>query len=220
MTSGNGSGDGGARAVQCLDEALGSLVPSFVHNLNNCLVGILGNIDLAGLYTEDPGRSSERIADARKATMKIRDFLSEIVRYGSPGGEWSPESVLDMAAVARLACGRSMTLETDGTAGLPVSLPVPDTAFRAVTLGLLSWAVRSCSGAGRVRLLVRVRPGAVELTVSWVRSGTTERGGPPLPGDIPSWAGPLASDAGMTVERPETGPGSGSATLTVPVDES
>lgn len=216
MTSGNGIGDGAVSAAQCLDEALGSLVSSFVHNLNNYLVGILGNIDLAGLYPDDPVNSTARIADARKATMKIRDFLSELVRYRPRDGDWSPESVLDTAAVARLACGRSMSLETEGTGDLPDSLPVPDTAFRAVLLGLLSWAVRSLAGAGSIRLLVGVRPDAVELTVSWERIGGPGTDDMPVPVGTATWVEPLASGEGMTLRMGDAGPGYGSATLSVP----
>ena len=198
--------------------SLGSLVSAFVHNLNNCLVGVMGNIDLAGLYSEDPEMSAARITDARKASMAIRDFLTELTRLRPGEGEWTRESFAASAAVAGLACGRAVSLEIDDHSGLPERLPVSDLGFRALMLGILSWAVRSCAGSGTVRVDISTGGGRCEFGICWESPGSNvlphERSGE----SFPAWIEPVTGDLGAVLTIGEMNPGYGSMALTFPCE--
>ena len=203
--------------LDCLHAALGSLVTAFVHNLNNFLVGIVGNIDLAGLYPDDSDKVQDRILDAREASIRIRDFLAVLIRFRSRGEEWSKESFLDMAAVARLACGRSMSLESSGQELLPGSLPVPDVAFRAVLLSLLGWAVESCSGKGSIRMGVEAPEGSLVLVIEWESPGCS----PERPERaLPRWMDTVVTGNGMSLVKGDCGPDHGQVSLLLSLEPS
>jgi hypothetical protein len=201
-----------------LHASLGSLVPAFVHSLNNCLVGVMGNIDLAGLYGEDPDTASARIDDARKSALRMRDFLTELTRYRPVGDDWTRESYSSCIAVAGLACGRSLDLEADDPGILPERLGISDLEFRTVLLALLAWAIRSCAGTGKVRVLV---PAPAESCVIGIEWECTASGTSPLRQTdtvFPEWAVTAAEKAGAALTGGDTSPGEGSAALTLPVD--
>jgi hypothetical protein len=197
---------------QLLYSALGSLVPLLVHNLNNYLTGVLGNIDLAGMCRDEPAAASARLDDARNASFGIRDFLAELMRFLPGEGDWTPGSFHDTVAVARLACGRSVSLDTSGTDLLPSALPVPDIDFRAMMLGLLSWAVRSCCGSGSVTAGVTAGGGTTGFQVGWTRE---TRRAEAVPGSgLPAWIRQVAGNTGAVLTSGPEDSRSSTVTLT------
>lgn len=201
-----------------LHAALGSLVTAFVHNLNNYLMGVMGNIDLAGLYPEDSDAVTSKLSSALNASTRIKNFLVELVRFMPVEGNWTPESLDGVTAVAGLACGRSMTLETTGTDLLPDHIPLSDLGFRALMLGLLSWAVRSCDGAGKVRIDVSVDKVRAVFLVSWESPERQHDLSGPDSTLIPEWIAPVAVGLGITLEEGELTRSHGSVSLGIPLE--
>jgi hypothetical protein len=199
-----------------LHASLGSLVTAFVHNLNNNLVGVMGNIDLASLYPDNPEAITSKLCSARDASMRIKEFLVEFMRFRPVEGNFTPQSFNDVAAVAELACGRSMNLETTGIDQLPDHLPLSDLGFRALMLGLLSWAVRSCAVAGTVRIDITVNDTCVIFGVSWERADRSKNPPDPAPDRFPEWLKPVAASLGSTLEEVESSPSHGIVSFGIP----
>ncbi len=218
MTPEVSSPPGREELLHDLYAALGSLVTAFVHNLNNYLMGVMGNIDLASLYPEDSEAVTSKLSGALNSSTRIRDFLAELVRFMPVEGNWTRESLDGVTAVAGLACGRSMTLETTGTDLLPAHLPLSDLGFRALMLGLLSWAVRSCAGAGKVRIDISVDKVHAVFHVSWESPDRPHDLSGPDSTLIPGWIAPVAVGLGITLEEGELTRSHGSVFLRIPLE--
>ena len=201
-----------------LHAALGSLVTAFVHNLNNHLMGVMGNIDLAGLYPAGSEAATSKLSGALNASKRIKDFLSELVRFSPVEGNWTLESLDGVTAVAELACGRSVTLETTGSDLLPDHLPLSDLAFRALMFGLLSWAVRACAGAGKVRIDVSAGKADAVFCVSWESPDMTQDLSSTDSTLIPGWIAPVAASLGVALEEDELTRFHGSVSLGIPFE--
>ncbi|MGO9377945.1 MAG: PAS domain S-box protein [Dissulfurispiraceae bacterium] len=64
-------------------ETIGSLASGFIHDYNNLLTGILGNISLAKLYM-DPGEKSYELVDkASKIILRARDLARQLTMLAS-----------------------------------------------------------------------------------------------------------------------------------------
>ena len=92
---------------------LGMMLPYYLHNANNLMVGVLGNLDLAGMFMPDIEKVEPKIAGARNATGTVVNYLREIA-----GAIPSCENIsFDEYAVGKClillkaACGRSVNSE-------------------------------------------------------------------------------------------------------------
>ncbi len=65
-------------------ESVGVLAGGIAHDFNNILTGILGNISLARMY-EEPGKISERLAEAEKASFRARDLTQQLLTFSRGG---------------------------------------------------------------------------------------------------------------------------------------
>ena len=65
-------------------ESVGTLAGGIAHDLNNLLTGVLGNISLARLY-EDPADRDKRLAEAEKASMRIKDLTQQLLTFSKGG---------------------------------------------------------------------------------------------------------------------------------------
>ncbi len=77
-------------------ESIGILAGGIAHDLNNLLTGVVGNISLARLY-EDPVKKDKRLAEAEKASMRIKDLTQQLLTF-SKGGT----PILQTAAIGDL----------------------------------------------------------------------------------------------------------------------
>lgn len=142
----------------------GLLSPMIVHVLNNCLVGLTGNLDMAAMYGwegEDAARTCRGAADAAAGlSERLRDLssLSEAVSdSASGGGPWLMDA-------CRTACGRSVDASTDW--------PVWAVSFSPVCLGLSTACLLSLGGAGRFRSAPACAGTAIDF--EWERKGPVE----------------------------------------------
>lgn len=155
--------------LEYLDSSVGSLVPSFVHNLNNRLLGATGNLDLAEMYSGSAEKVSEKIIRARQAVAEVCRFVSDLNRFRSAPGPCTSGTLEDVVGFASLACGRSMSLDSTEVSVFPDNLPLTDLEFRTLLAGMMSWAVTSCEGAGSISLKSNAVEGSVVFTVSRIR---------------------------------------------------
>jgi len=141
----------------------GQLLPLFVHNVNNLMVGAMGNLDLATLFSGRGQRCSEKLEEASRAMHALSDFMSDLGGLSralpdtSAAAGWGVlQTVCNMG---RLACGRSVSLEVT-----PPTLPEAGSmcegdcldarTLRLVCSSLMAAALLSLGGCGSISLTV------------------------------------------------------------------
>ncbi len=192
---------------------LGLLLPYHVHSINNMLVGVLGNAELASMFLPDnPARALPKVREAAASAGAVTGFLRSLSENArSLDDPYPPLSRL--VGFITQACGRSVA--ADGLKPLE-DVPFPknreaSSAFGAL-LGMGTWAVLSLGGGG----VVAGDGGGDLVRMSWSRPEGA--GEPMLPGSglaesVIYAAGGLAGRAGCLL-RVETVPGRrGRATL-------
>ena len=65
-------------------ESVGVLAGGIAHDLNNLLTGVIGNISLARIY-EDPVKKDGSLAEAEKASMRIKDLTHQLLTFARGG---------------------------------------------------------------------------------------------------------------------------------------
>jgi len=65
-------------------ESVGTLAGGIAHDFNNLLTGIMGNVSLARMYT-DQDKVSERLIDAEKALLRARDLTQQLLTFSKGG---------------------------------------------------------------------------------------------------------------------------------------
>lgn len=189
---------------------LGLLLPYHIHNINNMLVGVLGNTELASMFLPDNiARAVPKVREAAESAGGVTRFLRDLSEATHPNLDKAARASSPLSRLARfiaLACGRSIA--TDGLGRLE-NIPIPEnrepsSAFGAL-VGMGTWAVLSLGGAGTVA----GAGGDGFVRVSWSRPAGA--GEPMLPGSelaesVVHAAGGLAGRAGCLL-RVETVPG-------------
>jgi hypothetical protein len=187
--------------VLCGSTFLGIMLPFFLHNNNNLMVGVLGNLDLASMLMPDLKKVEPKIADARTATGSVVDYLRDL-SGAIPSGDCSffdGEAVKKCLILLKAACGRSIVSDGLGNMVLSYSAKCLDPRRAASAfLGMAAWAVISMGGSGTVT------GSSLEekLTLEWSRPGNSSQ--PYLPGSegassVLSLAGGLAASSGMAL---------------------
>lgn len=154
----------------------GKLLPLFVHNVNNLMVGAMGNIDLATLFSRDSNKCQAKLKDASAAMRRLSDFMADLGAVSQPLPE--PDSPADWSdlqmvlTMGRLACGRSvnMTLEPESIPGSGEVCPncrITGRTLRVVCSCILTAALTSVRGCGEISLAVESERPSVR--VAWSR---------------------------------------------------
>jgi len=180
---------------------LGIMLPYFLHNNNNLMVGVLGNLELAGMLLPELEKVKPKIAGARTATGSVVGYLRDLA--GSiPSGDsssFSGGAVRKCLILLKAACGRSVV--SDGLDNMVLAYSAkcsdPQRAVAAFT-GMAAWAVVSMGGSGTVKGF----SSGEKLTLEWSRPESANQ--PYMPGGnsasaVVSLAGGLAASAGMAL---------------------
>ncbi len=176
----------------------GVLIPYFMHNINNLMVGVMGNLDLAGMFMPDMARVEPKISAARSSTGSVVDFIRDVSGVFFPGDLTSltNEDLQKTLLLLKAACGRSVA--SQGIDGMvlresPVcSSPV---AVLCTLRGMAAWCVLCLGGNGTIGGEVS---GSL-ITLRWSRpegSGRPHMPGGETAGDILALAGGMAASAG------------------------
>lgn len=66
-------------------ESIGILAGGIAHDFNNILTAILGNVELAKMYTGQEGKILERLAQAEKAASRAKDLTQQLLTFSKGG---------------------------------------------------------------------------------------------------------------------------------------
>ncbi len=66
-------------------ESLGVLAGGIAHDFNNLLTGVLANINLSKLYSEEKTPLHERLVEAEKASSRARDLVRQLLTFAKGG---------------------------------------------------------------------------------------------------------------------------------------
>jgi hypothetical protein len=180
---------------------LGMLLPYFIHNNNNLMVGVLGNLDLAGMLLPDLEKVKPKIAGARAATGSVVDYLRDLagsIPYGDCAS-FDGDVVRKCLILLKAACGRSVVSDGLDKMALSRALKCSDHCRAAVAFtGMAAWVVVSMGGSGTVK----GSSSDEKLTLEWSRTECASR--PYMPGggsasSVISLAGGLAAASGMAL---------------------
>ncbi|MBI5502208.1 MAG: response regulator [Deltaproteobacteria bacterium] len=144
-------------------ESIGVLAGGIAHDFNNILVGITGNLSLAGLRLDEPEAVRELLGEAERAAFRARDLTQQLLTFARGGppvrrAAAVPELIRESAAF--VLRGSPVTARFD----LPDDLwPVEvDTGqISQVIQNIVLNAAQAMPGGGRVVVSARnMEPGA------------------------------------------------------------
>jgi len=66
-------------------ESLGVLAGGIAHDFNNILTGIMGNISIARMVLDTPGKSAKLLDNAEKATVRATELATQLLTFAKGG---------------------------------------------------------------------------------------------------------------------------------------
>ncbi len=66
-------------------ESMGILAGGIAHDFNNILAGILGNVELAGIYLDPTHKAHPLLENAKKASIRAKDLTQQLLTFASGG---------------------------------------------------------------------------------------------------------------------------------------
>jgi len=152
----------------------GFLMPYYMHNLNNLLVGVVGNLDLAEMFMPHTEKVAFRISEAKASASSVTGFIRSVSETLSSAGRFfNPEESFDKAiSMLRAACGRSVRcddLENMKTTGLLSSKDQP--CLNTVMAAAGVWCVLCLGGNGSINGIT----GSGKITFIWEKPSTSGR---------------------------------------------
>ncbi len=215
-----------AENLNCiLWERTGSLLPFFIHNMNNILATIMGNIELAGFQCGRTDKMKEKLSLALQGTEELRSFLERLSVYSTPDDnerEWAPGNKADVTEISQMSCGTSVKFTYEEKSGIPSRIPVRKNLMNLLTGLITASATISVNGCGSVEMSVSPKWDAVEFRVNW-NSSTKSSGlcsnSLDSAADLLNRAVLMASCAGLSFRLEAWNSEGGSASLLVPVND-
>ena len=132
-------------------ESLGVLTGGIAHDINNLLVAIQGNAELALLEAELGGRTCEILGEVREASQRAAELTEQLLAYAGKGQvevldlDFS-ELVRDTSNLLRSAVPRNSTLQIDANA--PARIRADVTQIRQVVMNLITNAAEALGSEG------------------------------------------------------------------------
>jgi len=204
----------------------GFLMPFFIHNMNNMLARIMGNIELAQFHCEDPGRVKDKLEVAMESSEDLRTFLERLsdqtaIQFDD-GSAWTIQREDPVFRLGCLASGTSVECTMSREGEFSDSMPAGMGLLNLLAGILSACATRSVAGLGNIRLVSRGFPDRIVLEVRWSRS----QGSQPLSdrdssasSALMSYAAAEACKEGFSFRLGRWGPDSGSASITLFIDD-
>ena len=155
-------------------ERIGALLPFFIHNMNNMLARIMGNIELAEFHSGNIPKVKEKLAIALEGAEDLRNFLEKLSAHSSCWGNYddlwtlgNEKAVLEMG---QMSSGTSVEFTCTKSDDIPDRLPVKRWILNSL-IGILSAAATiSVNGCGAVHMEVSRMRETVIFTIKWNRS--------------------------------------------------
>ncbi len=140
----------------------GLLSSMFVHRLNNSLVSVVGNLEIASMYGWEGGESEGPCRDARDASMMLADRLLDLAGVSAGVHDGAAGDSLPLLNIAAEAGGRSVAVLLDWPGWVA--------RFAPACVGLSTACMLSINGAGSLRAV----PEGTALRMTWEKSAAFE----------------------------------------------
>jgi len=206
-------------------ETAGSLLPFFIHNMNNILARVMGNAELAEFHRNQPDKVSEKLSIALEGAEELRSFLEKLVIYFIPDdddSEWTKGNQAALVEIGKMSSGTSVEFSYRDDAGMPSGLPFRKNLIN-VLIGLITAsATISVNGCGSIELAAVPHGKSVEFNVKWSSSFRNSRlctNSIDFAGNMLTRAALTASSAGISLIMGEWSNEKGAASLIVPIND-
>ena len=206
-------------------EKTGSLLPFYIHNMNNILAKIMGNIELAEFQSSQPDKVKEKLAIALEGTEDLRSYIEIISDYSlthDDESEWSSGNETVILEQNNMSCGTSVEFSYKEESGLPRKLPFRKSLMNIITSTIAASAIISVNGSGSVDMVASPGFKSVEFKVTWnslAKNAGIYTEKLDSAADLLTRAIFLAFHAGMSFRLNKWDNENGSASLLVPVSE-
>lgn len=151
-------------------ERTGSLLPFFIHNMNNILARIMGNIELAEFHSGKIDKVREKLSIALEGTEELRSFLERLSVYSTPDdddSEWTLGNEADVLELSQMSSGSSVKFTYEEKSGIPRKIPVRKNMMNLLTGLIAASATISVNGCGSVEMTVSPQGETAEFRLSW-----------------------------------------------------
>jgi hypothetical protein len=157
-------------------ERIGSLQPFLIHNMNNILARIMGNIELAGFHNGNVEKIGEKLAHALEGAEELRRFLEQLARYSMLEDidvEWTPGNGETVNEFGQMSSGTAVEFSYQEMSGIPRRLPYSSKLLNLITGLISASATVAVNGCGLIDMTAFPRDGRlVEFRVSWNSSSS------------------------------------------------
>ncbi len=155
-------------------ERIGALLPFFIHNMNNMLARIMGNIELAEFHSGNIDKVKEKLAIAFEGAEDLRNFLEKLSAhsscYGINDDLWTPGNEKAVIEMGYMSSGTSVEFTCTRSGDIPEILPVRKWILNSL-IGIISAAATiSVNGCGSVHMEVSRIKETVNFIMKWSRS--------------------------------------------------
>lgn len=204
----------------------GVLLPFFIHNMNNMLARIMGNLELAEYYISSEDKLKEKISVALEGSIDLRNFLERLSTYTTIDLDsddlWTPGSEVEVLELGHMSSGTSVEFTHTENGSIPKKLNIKNRTLNSLLGILSSSATLSVNGCGAVHLESSGIRDVVSFMIEWT-SSSKESGLCPKnmlsAADLLSAAAVLASHAGVFFRLDEWDTNGGSVSIAIPVHE-
>lgn len=205
-------------------ERTGALLPFFIHNMNNMLARIMGNIELAEFHSANVVKVKEKLAIALEGAEDLRNFLEKLSThssfYGNPDDMWISGNEKTVLEMGHMSSGTSVEFTCTKSGDIPDRLPVRKWILNSL-IGILSAAATiSVNGCGAVHMEVSRMRDTVNFTIKWNRSSRDNLSEWKLlsTADLAATAAVLASHSGIFFRLDEWSVAQGNIYIAVPLN--
>ncbi len=150
-------------------ERTGSLLPFFLHNMNNILARIMGNVELAEFHSSQSDKVKEKLSIALEGTEELRSFLERLAIYSTPDvkSEWTLGNEADILELGQMSSGTSVEFSYEEKEGMPRKLPVSKNRMNLLIGLIVASTTISVNGIGSIRMIASPRGNAAEFRIKW-----------------------------------------------------
>lgn len=223
--SGGLQADSAANLNYILWERTGSLLPYYIHNMNNILARIMGNIELAEFHRGRTDKVKEKLSIALEGTEELRSFLERLSVYSmrdDDESEWTSGNKADVLELTRMSSGTSVKFTYEEKSGMPRKIPVRKNLMNLLTGLIAASATVSVNGCGSVNMSVYPQEEALEFRVNWnscLKSSGLCQNSMDSAADLLNRAALMAVAAKISFRLGHWDSESGSVSLLVPTNE-
>ncbi len=148
----------------------GTLMSFLVHNMNNVLTRIMGNVELATLFSGDPDKQAEKLEIAVEGSETMRDILSDISKYSKviedDGEVWCTAYLDSLLKMAEMSAGNSVEMTVRGIED-NVQFPVQRLKYDSMLGAMFATATLSVAGNGGMEISLQKTEYSIGISIDW-----------------------------------------------------